>query len=107
MKRLSLVITLLFLCSCASMYSQKTEAELTYDLEGRPTFKIYNSKAYQGLKIDVTKNTDGTTTLHYSAEVVDSNTVAKEIAEGNRILSQTLSTVVGTALGIEATKTTK
>ena len=108
MKRLILAtILLLFLCSCASMYSQKTEAELTYDEAGRPVFKIYNSKAYQGLSIDVTKTTEGITTFKYTAEIVNSNTVAKEVAEGNKILSQTLSTVVGKALGLGIPTITK
>ena len=100
MKLACLFGLLLFTCSCASLYTQKTEAELTYDGEGRPTFKLYNSKAYQGLSIDVVKGSDGTTTFSYQAEIVDSNTVAKEVAESNKVLSQTLSNVANGVIGM-------
>lgn len=86
---------LLFICSCASIYSQKTEAELTYDDLGRPVFRIYNTKAYQGLTINVTKESSGITSFSYSAQVVDSNTVAAEVAKANGALIGVLEKVIG------------
>ena len=100
MKKILLIIAILSLTGCAAMYTQKTEAELTYDAEGRPIFNLYNSKAYQGLTIDVTKSADGTTTFSYSAAIVDSNTVAKEVAESNKVMAQALGSVVSGVIGM-------
>ena len=86
---------LLFIYSCASIYSQKTEAELTYDELGRPVFRIYNTKAYQGLQIDVTKEPSGIISFSYSAQVVDSNTVAAEVAKTNGALIEILEKIIG------------
>ena len=94
-KSLSLCFLLLVMCSCAPMYTQKTEAELKYDDDGRPLFKLYNSKAYQGLTIDVKKKADGTMSFSYEAKIVDSNTVAAEVAKSNGVLAEGLKSAIG------------
>ena len=96
-KILILIVSTLILTGCAPLYTQKTEAELTYDSIGRPVFKIYNSKAYQGLALEVIKTGDQVTTFRYSAEVVNSNTVASEVAKGNTALANAVSGLIGAA----------
>ena len=93
-------LLLFTLCSCASMYSQKTEAELTYDELGRPVFKIYNTKAYQGLQINVEKDSNGITKFSYSAQIVDSNTVAAEVAKSSAALTGMLRDVINLSQGV-------
>ena len=95
------VLLLIFCCGCASQYSQHTKAELSYTEDGRPVFSLDNDKSYDGLKIDVTKHTDGSYEFHYSAERTDANGAIKAVAESNAKLAGALGSVVGTVVGIQ------
>ena len=99
-KLLVCAVLLFATCSCASMYSQHTEARLTYTEDGRPIFTLDNDKSYNGLKIDVTKNTDGSYEFHYSAERTDANGAVKAVAESNAKLAGALGNVVGAVVGL-------
>ena len=98
---LSSVLLLVCCCGCASQYSQHTKAELSYTEDGRPVFSLDNDKSYDGLKIDVTKHTDGSYEFHYSAERTDANGAIKAVAESNAKLAGALGSVVGTVVGIQ------
>ncbi len=95
------LLLLICLCAgCASQYSQHTKASLTYTADGRPVFTLDNDKSYDGLSIDVTKNSDGTYEFHYSAERTDANGAIKAVAESNAKLAGVVGGLAGTVIGV-------
>ena len=99
-KLLSCCFLLLLTCSCASMLSQKTEAELSYDSQNRPVVKLYNTKSYSDLTITLKKNNAGDYDFTYKAAKVDSASVAKEAMEAQKAMTGVISGLVNTAIGV-------
>ena len=86
LKLLSLLCLLPFIVSCSSMLSQKTVATL-YHTDGTKMADLYNNKSYSGLKWSCQITPHGTVVMDYSAEEVNSASVAKEavLSQGKAI----------------------
>ena len=95
MRYFVMLFAALLLSGCASMYSQHTKAHLTYTDDGRPVFDLDSDKSYSNLKIDVTKNPDGSYEFHYTADKTDANGAMKAIADSNAKLATTVGNLVG------------
>jgi len=95
MKKLILVIGLMFCCSCSSMYAAKTEVTIYDPSTGSVIADIFNNKSYQGLHWNVEKRTDGTVSITYDAEVTDANSIAAAALKGQAATVEVLKGVVG------------
>lgn len=78
-KLLSCCFLLLVTCSCgAKFYAEETSVEL-YRPDGSMFGKVFSNKGYDQFKCMVTVKENGEQSFEWSAEKINSDTVAKEV----------------------------
>jgi len=101
MKKLVVVGALLALAGCAGMYAEHTEVKL-FRPDGTPLASAYSNKGYDGFYCNAKFNKDGTGSVIWKANKVNSNTVAKEALETNRELTKSFTGVMRRLAGLPA-----
>ena len=89
------ILVLSFTCSCGARYfAEETSVEL-YRPDGSMFGKVFSNKGYDGFSCQVIVDTDGAQYFTWSANKVNSNTVAQAALEANKELSGTINSLVG------------
>jgi len=98
MKKILLIIALLSLTGCAAgLFAEKTEVTLYNPKTGQMLGHVYSNKGYSNFKCKGVIKADGTEAFEWSAEKIDSNTVATETLKANQALTGVIGSLVGTA----------
>ena len=98
LKMLICVLVLFATCSCAQMFAEETVVEV-YRLDGSLLGKAYSNKGYDGFKCIVKIDGDKQD-LEWSANKVNSDTVAVQALEANKELTKTIAGLVNAAAGL-------
>ena len=86
---------LMLLAGCgAKFYAEETSVEL-YRPDGQMFGKVFSNKGYDQFDCTVKVKKDGTQEFHWTAQKVNSATVAKEVAEGNKVMAGALNNAMG------------